>query len=92
MSPSGPAGQPSGEPPQRRESGPLDWKMNHFTLHQPDGQPVALLRRIADEIEKLVEIDVYDIVFKVHWDGDDYVAEASVYFSPKDSDDSIETA
>ncbi len=67
------------------ESGPgrLDGMMRHFTLHHSEADAGELLERAAAEIRSRGGIDVFDITYCAHFDGDAYVAEISVYYSAK---------
>ncbi len=54
----------------------------HFTIHDPEADVVRLLTRVRDNIRDLGEVQVLDMNFKSHFDGDDYVAELTVYYVP----------
>jgi hypothetical protein len=58
--------------------------MRHFTMHDGNCDVPALLERVRAAIVERGAIDVFDITFKAHWDGPNYVAEMTVYFWPSD--------
>jgi hypothetical protein len=58
--------------------------MHHFTIHDPDCDVPRLLQKIRDEIVERGPIKVFDMAFKAHWDGLEYVAEMTVYYLPSE--------
>jgi hypothetical protein len=54
-----------------------------FTIHNADCDVLALLESVRGVISDLGAVDVWDMTFSAHFDGPDYVAEMSVYFSYK---------
>jgi hypothetical protein len=76
---------------------PESWTVRHFSQANPkgagQGDAPALLRRVAETIEQLGDVDVQDIAFhnEVNEDGDWY--SMTVYFHPaEDREDANQAA
>jgi hypothetical protein len=57
------------------------WTCNHFSITDHRGDPAKLLRKAADSIEQLGEIEVLDIVFRSPGEPSFKEITVSVYFS-----------
>jgi len=61
-----------------------DWTINHFSQSNPSGagqgNVPALLRRVADSIEELGEVQVADITFSSSVSDDEDDLTVTVYF------------
>ena len=64
------------------------WVVNHFTQNNPMGpgqeNVTALLRRIADSIDELGEVDVQDICFHREITEEEDVVSMTVYYHRDD--------
>ena len=54
------------------------WTANYFSLEDSDGDVVALLRKVADAIDELGDVEVLDVTFLS--DPDEEAASMTVYF------------
>jgi hypothetical protein len=64
---------------------PSEWTVSHFTLSNPSGpgqgDVAALLRRVADSIDRLGDVQIRDITFRSDiTDGEDDL-RLTVYFN-----------
>jgi hypothetical protein len=66
---------------------PESWTIRHFTLANPigtdRGDVPALLRRVADHLETLGEIEVQDLIMGTEVTDDGLVHGITVYFNHK---------
>jgi hypothetical protein len=62
-----------------------DWTINHFSQNNPTGEgqgyAPALLRRVADSIEALGDVDVQDITFSSSITGGEDDLTMTVYYN-----------
>ncbi|MFB4314943.1 hypothetical protein [Actinomadura sp. 21ATH] len=62
------------------------WPIRHFSQANPagpgQGDVPALLRRVADSIEKLGAVEVQDLVIHQEINADGPLVSATVYFHP----------
>lgn len=62
-----------------------DWTISHFSQSNPSGEGQgdvpSLLRRIADAIEELGDVQVQDIVFHTEPTGEEDDLTMTVYFT-----------
>jgi hypothetical protein len=56
-----------------------EWTSNYFSITDEDGDAVGLLRKVADAIEQLGDIEVLDVTFMS--DPDRVDATVTVYFT-----------
>jgi hypothetical protein len=63
-----------------------DWTVRHFSQANPEGPGQGnvpnLLRRVADSIESLGEVEVYDVTFHSEVTGDENRVSMTVYWDP----------
>jgi len=55
-----------------------EWTANYFSVEEPDGDVVALLRKVADAVDELGDVEVLDVTFLS--DPDEEAASMTVYF------------
>jgi hypothetical protein len=64
-----------------------EWTIDHFSQSNPTGKGQgfvpALLRRVADSIEALGDVDVQDITFSTEVTGEEDDLTMTVYYHPK---------
>jgi hypothetical protein len=61
---------------QRVES----WTSKQFSIAEPDADAVALLRKVADALEQLGNVEVLDITFSNQIEGPSVYSKMTVYF------------
>ena len=59
--------------------------MRSFTIHNAECDVPELLGAIQAAVVDLGDAEVWDISFSAHHDGPDYVAEMTVYYTPRDA-------
>jgi hypothetical protein len=68
-----------------------DWTVSHFGQSNPEGEGqgdvAALLRRVADTIEELGDIDVLDLVFHSEPTADEDRVNITVYYYRPDQEE-----
>jgi hypothetical protein len=60
------------------------WRSHHFSLVRPgdlSGDVSGLLRKVADSLDELGQIEVQDIAFCVQNRGSEIECQATVYFT-----------
>ncbi len=61
------------------------WTCNHFSISEAQGEVARLLRKVADSIDELGNIEILDVTFNSETVGRDPDATVTVYFSfPED--------
>jgi hypothetical protein len=58
------------------------WTANYFSLEDGDGDVVGLLRKVADAIDQLGDVEVLDVTFLSN--PDEEAASMTVYFRFED--------
>jgi hypothetical protein len=56
------------------------WTINHFSLANLEGSLPTLLRRLAEEVEALGDVDVQDITFGSEVTADEPELHMTVYY------------
>ena len=57
-----------------------DWTCHHFSLSDNEKNAPRLLRKVADAIEDLGDIDLLNIGFSLQTEGPEFEVRATVYF------------
>ena len=55
-----------------------EWTANYFSLEDADGDVVGLLRKVADAVDQLGDVEVLDVTFLS--DPEEEAASMTVYF------------
>ncbi|HEX2568476.1 MAG TPA: hypothetical protein VH877_02880 [Polyangia bacterium] len=74
------------ETPQGLRELAASWTCNPFSVTNHDGDPVALLRKVAASIEELGPVHIMDITYRSPPDPSITEITMSVYFSLDDED------
>ena len=61
------------------------WTCNHFSISDKEANTSRLLRKMADALDELGSVQVLDVTFSSHFDGDHLETRMSAYFAyPED--------
>ena len=59
-----------------------NWKVNHFSITEPNADAAKLLRTVAAALDELGDIQVVDITFSNQVEGPTIESKMNVYFLP----------
>jgi hypothetical protein len=63
------------------------WTAHHFSISDADADIPRLLRKIADAIDELGDVEVFDVAVSQQVEGPTFTSKATVYFSYRDEQD-----
>ncbi|MEA3075882.1 MAG: hypothetical protein QOF60_790 [Actinomycetota bacterium] len=66
------------------------WTCQQFAVSDSEADVPRLLRKVADAIEELGDIDILDVTFCLEVEGPETEAKMAVYFSFSDVDEQSE--
>lgn len=64
-----------------------NWTCNQFAISDANADVPRLLRKVADAVEELGEIEILDVTFCLEVEGPNFEAKMAVYFSFPDSEE-----
>jgi hypothetical protein len=64
-----------------------DWTANHFTISDTGPDVTRLLRKVADALQELGQVEVLDITFCQEVEGSEPEAKMTIYLAFPEADD-----